>query len=367
MSTNTLPALRPGLYSAKPYTPGRPLQEVLEEFGLTSAHKLASNENLFGVSPKAMAALREAIEGVGFYPDTNSLALAEKIASRVGVKAEEVKWGNGTVELIYDLANIYLEPGDEVVMGAPSFVAYPIATRINQGVPVEVPCKEGFQLDLDAMLEAITPRTKLVFVPNPNNPTGTLIKKKDLESFLGKLPSGVLAVIDEAYHDFITDPDYPDSMALYRDGAPILVMRSQSKSLGLAGLRVGYCVAPAEVTAALRQIQIPFHVNVPAQAAALAGLDDQEFLDEMREKMSEARDFVHAELDKRGIEYVPCHANFFMMKLKMPAEKAGHELMKKGIIVRPGDNLGAPNWLRVTVGPIPVMEDFFRAVDELEG
>jgi histidinol-phosphate aminotransferase len=365
MKNHTLPAPREGLFASKLYKPGRPIQEVLAECGLTSAHKLASNENLFGISPKALEAIAKNVPEVRFYPDNSCVLLTAKLAKRLEVKPEQIVWGNGSVELIYDLLNAYTSPGDEMIMGAPSFSAYPIATRVHQGVAVEVPLTGDHRLDLEAMAAAITPRTKLVFLPNPNNPTGTIVSAEELDTFLKRLPDGVLAVLDEAYYDFIVDPSYPDSLKLFKEGAPLMILRSLSKSLGIAGIRVGYGVLPAEMATALRQVQVPFHVSLLAQGAVMAGMDDHDFLIKTRDLMIEARDYLMGALKERNLEAVPSHANFLMMRMGIPAREAAQKLLYKGFIVRPGEDLGAPGWLRVTVAPIAIMKEFMTAVDEV--
>lgn len=371
MKKPKLPRPRAGVFSTRIYQPGRPLEEVLAEYGLDSAVKLASNENLFGVSPKAVAAMHEACDRVAYYPDTNGVHLCRKVAEITGVEEASVLLGNGTVELIYDLLRAYVDPGDEVVMGAPSFSAYPIATRLMGGVAVEVPCDEEQGLDLSGMAAAVTERSKIVFLPNPNNPTGTLFSADALEAFLGGLPAGVLVVLDEAYHDWVVHPEYPDSMALLRGGEPVVVLRSLSKSLGIAGVRIGYGVAPAEVAAAVRQVQVPFHCSVPAQAAALAGLDDQDFVEGCRRKLEASRRAFEGELRARGVEYIPSFANFVMLRPPLPPRQVSEGLLRRGFIVRPGEDLGAPGWLRVTIGPDELMNRFLiayqEACDELAG
>ena len=365
MSRRRLPEPRPGVFSTKLYQPGRPLEEVLAEYGLSHAHKLASNENLFGVSPRALAALQAATERVNYYPDNAGVHLSRQVASHCGVEVAQVALGNGTVELIYDLVRAYVAPGDQVVMGTPSFSAYPIATRVQGGEAVEVPLTPDHRLDLPAMAAAVGPRTKLVFLPNPNNPTGTLVDRDEVETFLQALPEGVLVVLDEAYHDYIRDPGYPDSLGYFRAGAPVAILRSLSKSLGIAGLRIGYGVVPESVQAALRQVQVPFHCSLPAQAAAMAGLEDQDFVAESCRRLEAARAYLVAGLAARGLESVPSHANFVMLRPGVDPRAAAQGLMRRGLIVRPGEDLGAPGWLRVTVGPEAIMEEFLVALDQV--
>lgn len=360
-----LPRPKDTIFSTALYQPGRPLEEVLAEFGLDRAHKLASNENLFGSSPRALAALREAVDGVNYYPDTNCVLLGREIAADLGVAPEEVVLGNGTVELIYDLIRAYIGPGTSIVVGAPSFTAYPIATRIEGGEVLAVPLDASHTLDLDAMAAAIREDTRLVFLPNPNNPTGTMFPADALDRFLARVPEGVLVVLDEAYHDYLRgSPGYPDSVALFRAGHPVCILRSLSKSLGIAGLRIGYGVFPPEVARSLRQVQVPFHCSGPAQAAARAGLADQEFLEATREALADAREHLYRRLEGLDLEYVPSFANFVMIRLDDPRGVA-RALMARGLIVRPGEDLGAPGWLRITVGPREIMDVFADALGEV--
>lgn len=359
-----LPRPRASVFSTEVYQPGRPIEEVLAEFGLKSAHKLASNENLFGVSERAREAAHQALDGVNYYPDTNGVLLRRELAARLGVAPEEVRLGNGTVELIYDLIRAYSGPGTSVVAGKPSFSAYPVATRLVGGEAIEVPNRmPGNALDLEGLVAAVRDDTTLLFLPNPNNPTGTLYTRAELDALLGRVPDGVLVVLDEAYHDYIDHPEYPDSVALLKAGAPVCILRSLSKSLGIAGLRIGYGVFPAEVSAVLRQVQLPFHTSVPAQAAARAGLEDQDFLRRTRDQLAAAREHLYRGLEARGLEFVRSHANFVLIRMDRPVRPLARAMMARGVIVRPGEDLGAAGWLRVTVGPEPVLDDFLEALD----
>lgn len=357
-----LPDPKPSLFSTALYQPGRPIEDVLAEFGLTRALKLASNENLFGISPRARKAFEAAAGQVNYYPDTACLRLARALSTRLEVPEGRIVFGNGTVELIYDLIRAYVVPGAEVVVGTPSFSAYGIATRIEGGSVVEVPVRGDSALDLVAMRAAISPRTRLVFLPNPNNPTGTIYDRDELARFLAELPGGILVVLDEAYHDYMDDPSYPDSQALLRAGEPVGILRSLSKSLGIAGLRIGYGLFPEPVARALRQVQVPFHCSLPAQAAALAGLEDREFLATTRARLRTCRAMLAKGLKAAGYEVVPSHANFMMFRVGDDARPLARALMARGVIVRPGEDLGAPGWIRVTVGPEETVHEFLEAL-----
>lgn len=368
MSKSALPTPRPGVFATEIYRPGRPLKQVLADFGLSKAFKLASNENLFGSSPKALKALEACLTDVNYYPDTNCHELGQKLAARSQVDLDQVVFGNGTVELIYDLIRTFVGPGDSVVMGAPSFSAYPIATRLCQGEAREVPLDAAHRLDLDLMAQAVDETTKLVFVPNPNNPTGTLHGRAALERFLDRLPEGPLVIFDQAYHDYIDAADYPDGVEWLREGRPVMVLRSLSKSLGIAGLRIGYGLAPTAIADALRQVQVPFHCSIPGQVAALAGLEDQDFVTQSRDRMIEARKKMFQGLKQRDLEPIPSQANFLMFRSPQEADRDfARSLMKLGWILRPGSDLGAPGWIRVTVAPQEWIADFFQALDQVRG
>ena len=336
---------RADLESLPKYVPGRTIQGAI---------KLASNEVPGGPLPSVAQAIAEAVQGINRYPDISSFALVERIARELDVPAERVAIGCGSVSLCQQLVQALCEPGDEVVFPWRSFEAYPIVTQVANAVGVKVPLTAGHGLDLDAMLAAITPKTRLVFVCNPNNPTGTAVRRAELDRFLDAVPEGVLVVLDEAYKEFVTDVEVPDGVEIGRTRNNVAVLRTFSKAYGLAGLRVGYAVAPEPVAVALKQVYVAFSVNLVAQAAAIASLDAAgELLERCKEIVSE-RTRVRDALLANGYEVPETQANFVWLPLgERTAAFAEHALERK-LIVRPFVGEGA----RVTIG-LPGENDLF--------
>lgn len=343
------PNAKPHLASFLPYSPGKPAAEVERELGLTDVLKLASNENALGMSPLARAALEAAIAEGSTYPDTGCTELIAELARRNDLPASTVMAGNGAVELIYYLAQCFLSPGDEVVTARTTFSAYTIASRIQDAV-VRVAPLDGYRFDLEAIRRLVTGRTRLVFVANPNNPTGTYLPFASIAALARLLPPYVVLVLDEAYFDFVADPAYHGSAGLVREGLNVVVLRSLSKSLGLAGLRIGYALAREETIRTLRQVQVPFHVNILAQRAALAGLADAEHLRRTLEMVRSGRDFLVAQLERTGLTAAPSEANFLWIRVGVDAQALFQKLLARGVIVRPGAGFGEPEHIRVTIG-----------------
>ncbi len=358
-----MPAANPHLARLPVYEPGRPIEEVARELGLDPARviKLASNENPLGPSPKALVAMREAAARAHIYPDGNGFLLRRKLARKHGVDLAQVVLGNGSNEIIEFLGHAYLAPDDEMVISQYAFAIYEIVGRIFQARVVEVPAREHGH-DLDAMLRAITPKTRLVFVANPNNPTGTAVASAALRDFILAVPSHTLVVIDEAYQEFLTDA--LDTPALIARQPNLVIMRTFSKAQGLAGLRIGYGLAAPEVAAALHKVRQPFNANLIAQAAALAALDDAEHIRRTVGTVAEGRRFLETELGRRGIPFVPSCANFILLRVG-DGNRVFQELMRRGVIVRPMQGYRLPEWIRVTVGTGAENQTFLRALDEV--
>ncbi|MDN5344572.1 MAG: histidinol-phosphate aminotransferase [Clostridia bacterium] len=359
------PACREAILAIKPYVPGKPIEEVQRELGVKDVIKLASNENPLGPSPEAVQALREASERAYLYPDGNCYYLKDALGDKLGVTAENIIVGNGTDEIIKMLAEAYINPGDEVVVADPTFSEYEFAAQVMGGRAIKVPCR-SFRHDLKAMAAAITPRTRLVFICNPNNPTGTIIGQVVLDTFLHEVPPSVLVVLDEAYADYVTAEHYPDSLAYVRGGrANIIVLRTFSKIYGLAGLRVGYGVAVPEIIRDLNRVREPFNVNLLAQAAALAALGDEAHIRKSREINDEGKGYLYEQFAALGLQYVPTESNFIFVDLQRDSRKVFQELLKKGVIVRTGDIFGYDTFLRVTVGTPRQNERFIQALREV--
>ncbi|HUV04918.1 MAG TPA: histidinol-phosphate transaminase [Armatimonadota bacterium] len=333
----------------KPYSPGKPIEEVEREFGVKDIVKMASNENPLGPSPKALAAMREALNKVALYPEGSCFYLKKALAAHWGVRENELIVGNGSDELIHYIGVTFLSEGDEVIQADPSFVRYEAAAVLNDCDCIMVPLRD-FTHDLEAMADRITDRTRLIFVANPNNPTGTAVTQRDIERFMAGLPERVIAVFDEAYYEYVESPDFPEMLSYIREGANVIVLRTFSKIYGLAGLRVGYGIARSEIIQCLNQVREPFNVNSVAQAGALASLQDPGQVERSRRVNSEGKRFLYREFEAMGLPYVPTEANFVFLDIKRDCRPVFTELLKRGVIVRTGDIFGLPTFFRVTIG-----------------
>jgi histidinol-phosphate aminotransferase len=342
---------RPAVQGLVPYEPGKPVEEVQRELGLARCVKLASNEGPFGPFPAAVEALRRSVADLNRYPDGGAWRLRTALAERHGVSFEEVAVGSGADGLIDLLSQASLDPGDEMVCGWPSFATYPIDAAKLGAVPVKVPLRDD-RYDLDAMLEAITPKTRLAFVCHPNNPTGTMNTRAELDAFLDRVPGHVLVVIDQAYREYVDDPDYPDAIDEYqRAGRPVAVLRTFSKIYGLAGLRVGYMVAPPAVVTATNKVKRAFDVSSAAQEAALASLDDVEEIARRRRLNAESRDQLRGILEAAGLPPAgPAFGNFLYAETGADTRPLFEALLAEGVIVRPLHGFGAPTAIRVSCG-----------------
>lgn len=349
--------VKPSLLTQPVYEPGKPIEYVARELGLDPASiiKLASNENPFGPSPKAVAAAKRALEHGHLYPDGGCFELRQKLALRFEMRPDEFVIGNGSNEIIELLGHAFLGPGDEVVMATPAFVVYKLVTLLFGSRVIEVPLRE-WRHDLAAIGAAITPRTKLVFVCSPNNPTGTANSEADLMGFVRGLPEHVMVVIDEAYAEFLETP--PDLRPLIREGRKIICLRTFSKIYGLASLRVGYGYADAQLCGLLNRVRQPFNVNAIAQAAAVAALEDREFADSTAQKNRVGLEQIRNACAELGLEVVPSVANFILIKVGSGLQTF-RELQGRGVIVRPLDSYGMREWIRVTVGSHEEVERLF--------
>jgi histidinol-phosphate aminotransferase len=332
----------------QPYQPGKPVEELERELGIPGAVKLASNENPFAPPAGVLEALRKALAGLNRYPDGSGHYLRHALAKKHGVAPEAIVLGNGSNELIELLARTFVRPGEEVVIPHPSFVVYPSIVQAVGGIRVVVPLKDH-RLDLSRMRHAITALTKMVFVANPNNPTGTIVTAEEVEKFLDKVPDHVVVVFDEAYYDFAAGPDFPDTLAHLREGKRVVILRTFSKMASLAGLRVGYAIGDPDGIALVNRIRQPFNVNTLAQVAALAALQDEGHIRASAEAVREGVRQLSAALQSLGVAYVPSRANFVLVELP-DAARVYEELLKRGVIVRPMASFGLERALRITVG-----------------
>ncbi len=357
-----------GLDAIKPYVPGKPIEEVQREYGLTDVIKLASNENPLGTSPKVLAALQSALTEINFYPDAQCYYLREALSQRLNFPADHIAIGNGADGLIREACVAYIEDGDEVIMSRSSFPVYDISAAVMRGRLIKTPLKND-GLDLAAMAAAITPHTKIVFVCSPNNPTGTIVTAAEVEEFMAIVPDHVLVIMDEAYFEFVDssvifNAEYPDALSYVRQGRKnVLVLRTFSKVYGMAGLRLGYGVACPDVMAALLQVRESFPVNRLAQAAGLAAMDDDEFLQRTVEMNRMGRLYLYRELERLGLRCVRSHTNFVLVQVGPQAGRVFQELLRRGVIVRPCNGYDLPEFLRITVGSA---EQNARLIEALE-
>jgi histidinol-phosphate aminotransferase len=354
----------PQLRELVAYEPGKPVEDLARELGLPPGEiiKLASNENPLGPSPAARQAMIDTIDRAHFYPDGGGYYLREAVAEQLGLSMANVILGNGSNEIIEFLGHAYLQPGDEVVVAKHSFAVYRLMAQLFGAKVVDVP-DPGFIADLDAMLAAITPRTKEVFIANPNNPTGTMVFQDDIDRFMERVPEHVMVVFDEAYFEFLDEP--PDVLKYVRAGRNVVVLRTFSKIQGLANLRIGYGLAAAEIIEVLQKARQPFNANGIAQAGALAGLRDQAHMDATRRVTREGRDFFQAEFLEMNLEFVPSHANFVLVRVG-DGKKVFDALLRRGLIVRAMGSYGLPEWIRVSVGTMPQNKAFIAALRELD-
>jgi histidinol-phosphate aminotransferase len=342
---------RPSVQSLVPYEPGKPVEEVQRELGLERCVKLASNEGPFGPFPAALEALARCVSELNRYPDGGAWRLRATLAEQHGVRYEEVAVGAGADGLIDCLSQAALDPGEEIVCGWPSFPSYVIDAAKQGAVAVKVPLRDQ-RYDLEAMLAAIGPRTNLVYICHPNNPTGTMNTRAEITAFLDAVPESVLVVIDQAYREYVDDPEYPDAIEDYfKAGRPVAVLRTFSKIYGLAGLRVGYMVAPEEVVTAANKVKRAFDVTSAAQAAALASLDEPEEIERRRRSNAEAMAELDGLLRELGYEPAgPAVANFVYTDTGSDSRPLFEALLQEGVIVRPLHGFGAPTAIRVTSG-----------------
>ena len=354
----------PHILSIDPYVPGKPIEELEREYGISGSIKLASNENPLGPSPKATEAITTALGDLHRYPDGSAFKLTQTLSKHLGVPPEMIVFGNGSDELIGLLCHAFLSTGDRVILPRPSFLIYEIMARSVGAVPVFIPLK-SLSIDLDDILEAVTPDTRMVFINNPNNPTGTIIRKDAFEQFLEKLPDSVLVVVDEAYIDFVRD----EACAIgtdYLDGPnPVAVLRTFSKAYGLAGLRIGYGVMPKEIRELINRIRMPFNASIPAQVAAGAALEDVEFLRKTLRVIHDGLEYLFDRLNSLGLTCFPTESNFFLIDMKRNADDVFEEMLRRGVIIRSMVSYGFPEYIRVNVGLPEENKRFVEALKEI--
>ncbi|MDI6869192.1 MAG: histidinol-phosphate transaminase [Coprothermobacterota bacterium] len=356
-----------GMDRVAPYIPGKPIKEVERELGLTDIVKLASNENPLGPSPKAIEAVKGALDSVNFYPDGQSYELRQALARYLNVDPDWIIVGNGADGVILETCMAYLDESSEVVVSEHSFPMYDIFASAMRAKVVKVPTKD-YGLDLKAMRQAITKRTAIVFVCNPNNPTGTLLRRREVEEFMESFPDDVLVVFDEAYYEFACGEDFPDTIKYLRQGRKnVLILRTFSKAYGIAGLRLGYGIGPKEVIETLNRIKEPFAVNLLAQVAGIKALEDQDFVRRTVQLVNEEKQYLYREFSRLGLPYVESYTNFVLLEVGEGAKEVMNRLLHKGVIVRPCGGYSLPRHLRITVGTREQNERLIKALEEVLG
>lgn len=351
------------------YVPGKPIEEVRRALGIKDEIvKLASNENPLGASPAAIAAIQGSLGGLNRYPDGGGFYLRRAIAGRFAVDIGQVILGNGSTDIIEMLARAYLADGDEAVFSQQSFVMYPIAVAQVNGRGIAVPARADRKHDVDAMLAAITPKTKLVYVANPSNPTGTYVSRAELTRLIDGTPEKTLVVVDQAYLEYVDARDYPDALEDLKAGREnVVVLRTFSKIFGLAAIRIGYGIACQNVIEILNRVRSPFNTSHLAQEAALAALGDSPWVDHCRMENIRERGFLEVELRRRGVRYTPSVTNFVLIEIEGEAPAMIADLERRGVIVRPVGGPGLKNCLRVSIGTHAENEKFLRALDAVTG
>jgi histidinol-phosphate aminotransferase len=362
------PEVSPNIERLTPYRHGKSVAEVSRELGITGMIKLASNENSLGPSPKAIEAMKSFALSMHQYPDAGTYDLRVELAARLNVSPEGLLFGNGSDDVIHLLGITFLGECDEVIQAHPSFVRYEAAATLNNCRCHLTPLTSDWVHDLDAMAARVNERTRIVFITNPNNPTGTIVGAKALDLFLERMPERVITVIDEAYYEYAAnDPGYPDCLPYVRDNRNVVLLRTFSKAYGLAGLRIGYGVMRPEIAGWLNRTREPFNVNAMAQAAAIAALDDEQHVERSVAMNEAGKEQIYAALESLGLAYTPTYGNFVWFDTGKDCRVVYDRLLHKGVIVRTGDIFGSPTHLRVTIGAAEENAKLVGAVKEVVG
>jgi len=353
--------LRKGVMNIEPYIPGKPIEEVQAELGISEITKMASNENPLGPSPKAVAAMEKELKNVNLYPEGPCTLLRKEMSRRLGIDEDMITFSNGADNCILLVASAFVNEEDEVLMADLTFFVYKTVTKIMGGRPVYVSLKD-YAHDLKAMEKKIGSRTKLIFVCNPNNPTGSVVRKDELDDFITNLPENVILVLDEAYIEFASDKSCPNGLDYIKQGYNVISIRTFSKLYGIAGVRIGYAVGSKEFITALNTVREPFPVSLIAQAAALGALEDEEFKEKVLENNEEGKAYLYKEFQKMELPYVPSSTNFIFVDLKRDIKKIFESLLREGIIIRPGHLWNYPTSARITIGTMEQNKKFIGAL-----
>lgn len=349
------------ILSLKPYSPGKPIEELEREYGIKDSIKLASNENPIGPSPLAVKAIESALEKLNRYPDGGAHVLVGKISEFLNVMPENIVLGNGSDEIIGMITRVFVQNGDEVIIPKPSFLMYDIMVKSAGATPVYSPLKY-LSIDLADIESKITSKTRVVFICNPNNPTGTAISKTDFENFIKNIPGNVLVVVDEAYIEFVNDKNCANSLDYFKNNS-LITLRTFSKAYGLAGLRIGYGIMHPTIADLINRVRQPFNASLLAQHGAAAALDDIAFLDKTKKMIKRGLDFLYKSFDDMGVRYFPTQTNFILIDVGMNADEVFERMLQKGVIIRSMASYGYPEYIRVNVG---LPEENSRFVESLK-
>lgn len=341
--------VRKEILQLQPYKAGKPIDEVKRELGIEKVIKLASNENSLGCSEKVKEVLKEMVDEANMYPDSSNHELKEAIALKDNVSSEQIFCSTGSDSLIKVICNTFINEGDESVMGEVTFSRYKDCTKLMGGKVISIPMK-NHGLDLEKMVDAITEKTKLIWLCNPNNPTGTIFTKEELDRALERIPASVIVILDEAYIEYVTDEKYPNSISLLNKYPNIIILRTFSKAYGLAALRCGYGITNKNLCGYFNRVIGPFDVNLFAQKAAVTAIKDKDFINKVYSTNKMEKDYLYEELEKMSLEYIKTNTNFIMFNTQKDDLEIFNKLLQKGLIVRPGAYLGMKGWIRVTIG-----------------
>lgn len=345
------------------YQPGKPIEEVKRELGLKEVIKLASNENPLGVSPKALAAIKEQAYKLNRYPEGACFKLRQRLSKKLNIEANNLLFGNGSDEIIDIIIKTFCRPNEEIITADKTFLEYKIIGQQNSRLARTIPLN-NLCYDLKEIKKKINIKTKIVFIANPNNPTGTYVNKTEIEEFIKGLPEDIIVVLDEAYFEFVEAPDYPASLDLLKKNPNIIILRTFSKIYGLAGLRIGYAIADKEIIRYMEGARQPFNVNSLAQAAAFAALADTGFIKKTLKTIKEGKKYIYKELDKLNSEYTPSETNFILINLKKDGRDVFQEMLKKGVIIRELKQYDLDDFIRVTIGTMSENKKFIKALKE---
>ncbi len=347
----------------RPYVPGKPIEEVQKEYGIDQIEKLASNENPIGPSPKAVEAIKREAENINLYPDAYAMNLKEAIGKKVGLTHENIIVGNGGEQTLSMIAQTFISYGDEAIMADTTFGLYNTSVLNMGGTVVKLPLKD-YKHDLDGFIEKINDKTKIIYICNPNNPIGNILSKDEIDRFLAKVPEDVVILFDEAYYDYAkVNPEYPETLDILAKRPNTIILRTFSKVGGIAGVRVGYVLTSKEIASQMDKVKDVFNVNILAQAAALGVLEDNEHIEKTVKLNYESLGLMEKYFDDNNLEYVKSNANFIFANINTHSKPVFEELMKQGVIIRPGFLWGWDNWMRVSTGTIEQTEKFIKTLD----